>query len=843
MRLIISSIPFLNYSYALYTFFSYSDIIFQKFREVFNIRGMENSKKNWYLFQCNNKILKNHLIGLWGIAIIIQAIVSTCEYAIIRLPADHLNEVFSATCTVAVLGNAILSLLFGAYDKKTLGIPFQDTLNYSLIGNEQKFTIEVMTASILFAMVYYIFQWYNLLFAVLIQNVCLLLFSCRDLWRFLSDKETQKKTTTEIIRNVSPSRYAVYVDNWFKELDHALVPNNKEETQEYCDLFKLILESAPENESQIRSCIGRHLQIYFNTACDKLGFVEAFDLLQKVIVYALQDEQSDTQIALKYLEQLRTKDQVDIVNREVIDLVREIFDDPKFNDQDKMLFAYNYFCAVFDNVQMSSARKSKQIDDILTYFCDMHESTYGLIKSKIIMNIVKYKILNNEDLIGRKNLFCTLIESLKKRSSFSSDKFYIATISEIYRAFFFAIYLKENYRRDLLTLFHSITNEKDRTPLSFMTLIFSQREKVVNWLAMDVISFSEKPKLFWDYYSLATNWKNVVWTMEEVTIFAFCVCNLIGSDTDEHPFVSILESNEYSNDEKISICKTLLELYSSSGFSEVMQKRIQQISMFSKMPACSPPVFWKAEHSYYQEKIIDLLTANNQTHFSAETMKNSDIWEAVQNLYSEPKPFLFDPSHSIFPGTRYTFSPTYVRLNQHFWKDVPQRVNEKIRKYLNSFVGDTLPILGINFKIQGVDTLLEALETESFQYRNYKYTNDFALGQELRNTSKFKKLSSILEKIPCDSSSQLHGHFFLKQKKIPFNFQLRYHLSNLSPEQCADYAECHKNSEGMYEIGDCRFDYDYAVKYAKENVLTEEITIFINIALDSDSGFQIRFER
>lgn len=364
--------------------------------------------KNLYMFQCNNKTLKGLLWIIYGVAIVLEALVSVRGSAIIGLSEDYLNEVFSAICTVAVLGNAILSLLFGIYDKKTLGVPFQDILNHSLMGSEQKFTIEVMTTSIVFALVFYVFQWYNLLSAVLIQDVCLLVFSCHDLWRFLSDNGMQKKTITEIIHNVSPSKYAVYVDNWFKQLDNALVPNNKEETQEYCDLFKLVIETAPEKEEQIRTCVSRHLQMYFNTACEKVGFVEAFDLLREVIVYARKDERSATWIALKYLEQLKTKDRVDIVNCEVTDLLKEIFNDSKLNEEDKMLFAYNYFCAVFDNVQMNFVTKNKQINDILIYLCDMHESTYGLIKSKIVMNIVKYRILDNEDIESRRQLFCLL---------------------------------------------------------------------------------------------------------------------------------------------------------------------------------------------------------------------------------------------------------------------------------------------------------------------------------------------------------------------------------------------------------------------------------------------------
>ena len=122
------------------------------------------------------------------------------------------------------------------YDKKTLGVPFQDVLNHSLVGREQKFTIEALSASIIFSLLWYVLGCYNLLFSVLIADVFLLVFSCEDLWRFLSDKGMQRKTIIDIINEVDSSRYAVYVDNWFKELNEALVPNNSKEAQEYFNL-------------------------------------------------------------------------------------------------------------------------------------------------------------------------------------------------------------------------------------------------------------------------------------------------------------------------------------------------------------------------------------------------------------------------------------------------------------------------------------------------------------------------------------------------------------------------------------------------------------------------------
>lgn len=804
-------------------------------------------RRKRYLFRCANKRLKRILIALWSIAIIIEALVTTETWVCIRLSSDYLNEVFSATCTVAVLGNAILSILFGVYDKKTLGIPFQDVLNHSKIGGEQRFTIEVLTTSIVFAIVWYVLGCYNLLFAVLIQNVFLLLFSCDDLWNFLSDKETQNKTITEIIRDVDPSRYAVYVDNWFKDLNDALVPNNETEVEEYCGLFGLIIESAPENEAQIRSCISRHLQAYFNTACEKLGFVEAFGLLRRIIKFAPKDDDLGTRIALKYLERLKIQELIDTVNCEIADLVEQIFEDKHFIDEDKAMYAYNYFCAVFDNVHMNMTHKIEQTQKLLNFYCNLHEASYGSIKAKVIMNIVKYRIIDNDDVEGRRRLFFLLVEALNKKGHLSSDKYYIATISQIYRAFYFIIYLedgslKESYRRDLCALFQSPTNEKDRNPLSFMTLIYERAETVIQWLVMSAAGFGEKPKLFWEYRSSAMNWKKIVWTREEVTAFAFYAYKLIGGNIDGHPFVSVLESDEYTCDEKLAICKTILAQYDSVGFNSLMQNRVQQLSELSGITAANLDVFWENEHVYYQEKTLELVSAINQDSFSASKLKNADIWRNVQAQYKDGSLFQFDTSCSLFPGIRHTFPSTYEVLYEGFWKSVPDRVGNKIGNYLNKYIQEIMPHLVLSFKMDGINTLLNTLDGEMYRYRNYKYTNDISFGPMLRNTTEFKKLSSLLAAIPYDEKSQLCGYYFLKKDRIPFNFLLQYELRSLSSNQRTQSVARYEK-DGMYAIGGFYFDYIHAMKYAERNILLEEITIFIHVDSQSGDGFQIQFNR
>ena len=805
---------------------------------------------------CKNEKTKEILLTVLAVALILELLVRIHAFEFLEalidielglpffLSSDYLNEVFAATCTVAVLGNAILSILFGVYDKKTLGIPFQDVLNHSVVGSEQRFTIKALTMSIGFALVWYVLGCFNLLFSVLISDVFLLLFSCEDLWRFLSEKQMQKKTITEIISEVDSSRYAVYVDNWFLELRNALVPNNYQEAKEYFDLIGLVIESSPESEEQIQTCVGLHLQPYFNEACDRVGFVEAFHLLKEVIKYAQDDGLLCTRIALKYLDNLKSKDQVDIMYFEIKDLLDRIFQDAQFEDADKKSYAYAYFCAVFENYQMNPEAKQEKLNDILSYFCDLHGDDYGAYKANVIMNIVKYKILNNDNIQNRKMLFCSLVEALKQENFISSD-LYIQVISEIFRAFFFAIYLEdgsltEDYRSELLALFQTVTKDRDLISLSFMTLISDEIDKVVDFLVLDSISNGDKPRTFWDYRSPGMTWKKVVWTAEELISFALCTSHLISSTLDGREFYRILESHEFKDDEKIFLCKTLLNQYSCDGFSDELNNRAQQILEFCQFNHSEELLYWKQEHAYYQEKIIELETLINCTHLTKDRKSNQEIFQGVQKLFDRNSFFEYDPQFSLFPGKRVMLKSSFEYISSNSWKNAPKRVGSKLREYLLWYLKETLPHLPLSFKMEGVCTLIAELEAKDYLYRNYQYTDDWAL-QNLNSTQEYQKLLQLINRIPCDKSYQIPCKIFVKKKNIPFNFQLQYEARNLSDEECEKYVAAY-TKDGLCTVAGFRFDSKHAKEYIKKNLLIEEATVFIHVSLGPDDGFQIQIQ-
>ena len=335
-------------------------------------------------------------------------------------------------------------------------------------------------------------------------------------------------------------------------------------------------------------------------------------------------------------------------------------------------------------------------------------------------------------------------------------------------------------------------------------------------------------------------WKKIVWTADQIISFAFCVSHLISSDLDGRDFYNILESDEFNSDEKIFICKTLLDQYSCDNYSDELIIKAKQIVEFCQINRPGNPYFWKQEHTYYQEKLIELESAINRSYLEEHRESNQHIWTGVQKIFGENNLFVYDPAFSLFPGKRIALRSSHEYIYKNFWSNASKRVAEKLREYLTFYLKENLPHLLLNFKIDGIRTLLSALEGKAYEYRNYQYIDDWAL-RKLCDSPEYYRLSQVIEEIKYDKSHQIPLKIFLKKDKIPFNFQVQYDLLNLSDEECERYVE-HHTKNGICTVGGFRLDPEHAMKYIKNNLLIENVTVFIHISLECDDGFQIQIQ-
>lgn len=783
-----------------------------------------------------------------ALGILLDVIVIVKGQALVYVSEDYLNEVFGATCTVAVLGNAMLSMLFGSSDKVVRGVLFQDVLHLTKFGSNQWMTIVATTISIPCATCAYAFDCYTTLTIIVCMDAFLILSSSLDLWTLLSSEEEQKKVINEMIHEVPPARLDVYVDNWFHELELGLNTNYGSAVQEFCDLIDKLTATTSDEDHPINTTIARRLPDFFGIACEKVGFPNAYEVFKR-INHIRPDGFVDCEItAIDYIKSLKYYETINVHNRNIPTIVNDIIEKMDASSWEKVSFVYDYFGAIFDNIYFNTGIKDDLLRGIMDVLCEIRDKSEGEIKKEVLLLIVKHDILLNENKDNRMHLFHLLSEYLLQKNRYTDDQSFITTISEIFQAFFFYIYreretLTDEYRSSLIKLFHSKPSQKDSVEATFIRLVIENREKITFCLAVIATKFDRRRRLFWDYFSPAAGFKSIVWSASELTRFAFCFFKVIGYTHYGHPFARILESDEYTKDEKISVCRVITNLYDQGELNDTALDTITQIEELTGICGQKGNYIDKQEHNYFQDMLSELSIDGNEDTEDQQVLTNNEMQQLVNQELSKGNVFECDSALPLKLATRRRIEPSLVEINAHQSKQSAYRISQLLKIIINDVIARKLSEVNVDFGLDGVRNLIGALENKKWHYRNYKHVNDYAIPIAVRETDEFKKLCEILDEIDYDGGNEISSYVFLKKPKVQYNLDIHYNLEDPTEEKCAEFVNRHRIADGVYQIGANRFDYAHAIRYVRKRYKLEIVDLFVRVDVDNKSGFKVEFKR
>lgn len=783
-----------------------------------------------------------------ALGILLDAIVIVTGKALVYVSEDYLNEVFGATCTVAVLGNAMLSLLFGSSEKVIRGVLFQDILHSTRFGSDQWMTIIATTMSIPYAIFAYAYNLYTTLTIIVCMDAFLILSSSFELWKILSSEEEQKKVISEIICEVPPARLDAYVDNWFHELELSLNTNYEAAVQEFSELIEKLTATTSDEDNPLNSTIARHLLDFFGVACGKVGFPNAYKIFKR-INHIRPDGFVDCEItAIDYIKSLKYFETINVHNRNVPTIVKETIEKMDASSWEKVSFVYQYFCAIFDNAYFNTEIRDDLLRGIIDVLCDIRDKNEGEIKKEVLLLIVKYDILLNENIDNRMHLFHMLSEYLIRKNRYTDDQSFISTIAEIFQAFFFFIYreretLTEEYRSSLVKLFHSQPSQKDSVEATFIRLVLENKEKIASCLAVTAAKFDRRRRLFWDYFSPTVGFKSIVWSAPELTRFAFCFFKVIGYTHYGNPFIQILESDEYTKDEKISVCRVITDLYDQGKINDTALDTITQIEELTRIRGHKGNYIDKQEHNYFQDMLSELLIDGNEDIEDQQVLTNHEMQQLVNQELSEGNVFECDSALPLKPATRRRIEPSLVEINAHQFKQSAYRIAQLLKIIMNDVIDRKLSEIRVDFGLDGVRNLIGMLENKKWQYRNYKHVNDYAIPITVRETDEFKKLCEILGEIDYDGGNEITSYVFLKKPKVQYNLNIHYHLEEPTEEKCTEFVNRHRIADGVYQIGANRFDHAHAMRYVRKKFKLEIVDLFVRVDVGEESGFKVEFIR
>lgn len=763
----------------------------------------------------------------------------------IKVSEDFPNEAFAAACTVAVLGNAILSLLFGSSEKVIRGIPFQDILHSSKFGSEQQLTIVATTFSIILALLAYSKVFCTTLSFIVCLDAYLILSASIDLWTILSDQKMQMNVVNEIIADDEATRYDAYVDRWFYDLNQSLYFNNEKSISDFCNLIGGINATTSDGEHPINQVIAQHIPPLFGSACEKIGFVDAYKLINRVNAIRPSGFIDCESTAIEYIKSLKYCNIINTHNRSIPTIVEAILEKMDAETWVKILFVYRYFCSVFDNAYLNQDVKNDLLVEILDVLTYLRDDNGGEEKKEVILSIVKNDIILNSNQDNRMSLFKLMTEALLRNNRYSDDHVFIGTIAEIFRAFFFYIYretetLAEEYRNGLLDLYHVKYNEKDAISLSFTYLVMQNYEKVILWLAEDAANFDRKKRLFWDYFSPVMGFKNIVWSMPEVLRFAFCFYKLVGYSHDGHPFTHIIESDKFEDCEKMAVSREIINLYDGGKLNEVAMNVILQLEELTGAHS-SRSSFNNLEHNYFQDKLSEYAAKKSRDVLNQGALTDGTMLQMVNKELEQESVFELNPELPLRPSTMRRIEPSLVEINARQAKHSAYRIAQIIKKVINDVIERKLRKVHIDFGEQGVQTLVENLNGGDWHYRNYTHINDYAIPPLVRKSDTFKELSEIIHEIHYDNSHEITAYVFLNSPKVPYNVNVHYHLEEPNEEKCAEFVKRHQLAEGVYQIGSNRFDYSHAINYVRQNYKLEKVDFSVHVDICKSSGFSVHF--
>lgn len=173
------------------------------------------------------------------------------------------TAVLDALCTVAALGNAILSIIIGAFSNKIYGFTVRELIS----NNPNSFSVPSVVISSLFAVVLGIvslsFDLCATITALAICVVGIIAITSAQLWLLLSNTEYQKEILNNIIKaDILEPEF--YYARWFPELTYAIECNDEPSQHIYIGLIRTVLDSEKGSMPMRRSIVEKTLLAFFH---------------------------------------------------------------------------------------------------------------------------------------------------------------------------------------------------------------------------------------------------------------------------------------------------------------------------------------------------------------------------------------------------------------------------------------------------------------------------------------------------------------------------------------------------------------------------------------------------
>ncbi len=788
----------------------------------------------------------------------------------IPVEKEYIYYVYAALATVSTISITVLSLIVNFLDKRYYGVPIKELFNSRKdILKLSNFILLIFILNI-FATFFLAIKYINCVVSILVITMTYIYYVSKYLWELstndakckdeielylgkndYSNFEDTKQKVDYLIEGLSISKNNTNLDVLDKNIKFVLMIR---------DNVKLNEDNVNENSvKKIKKYIQSQINIAFDIISKKHGLLIAID---KVLV--IMDSQKGSKfksydnwdIIEPYIKNIQFVNDSELYSLNLDKLVTGLEYINTIEAHEKVFVLFYYIECLLNNEIISKKVKNSIITNLISqlvlFDVSDYNNRYNIVKQEVIIKILKYNILINQDFEQAEFLIKVLSLEIYRGyyCKYENDKYFYETIALIY----FTIYLySENevetispkHREKIKGLIYLSQENIFNKSICFQTVITDYFDYIIKalWNMTEVkiesLSYLEDIKIF-------TESKVVVWNF--YAFINFSMCNLFLTNKYKNP-IELIENWENIKDKDIYAreINDFFDIDKDNDKNKVLrQKKHDKINSIAK---------WINRPSYVNKKFVNDISEktnnaikkvnkNNKVNLNDKTVSEK-VEKKVNEKFKKAKLDEYCNSIELSEDDKeYYFAEIKESqyLQEQYHENIVDRIYDKLFQILYNEISKSIELKKFDYSINGVESLIKDLNSNSYTKTNFNLTSELFYFKNKLKTENW----AFLEKLNLESveNKYLKAKVVYKEYLPKFNVKVNdYKIEKLNDTECEKYSENFKISNEYYKI-----DNAYSTKSEIMDMIYEKyrkVIVIYTFKIEEPnnfSGFKIKFD-
>lgn len=618
---------------------------------------------------------------------------------------------------------------------------------------------------------------------------------------------------------------------------------SREGSEDYYDFYNYFYKSIKEHISEFANVFGYSetvkaiIKIYKNLGGFDYGRIDLFLVPLK-------------NMRFKNDQQLFEKDYFSQINE--MDYWNE-YTTGDLTDREVEMILYHYFDNIMKNKVCSSSIKKQIIEEYIARMAKFQWSTKdGGIQADgiLLLDILKYYVLQNENIEERNHIFLVLIRQIFYNNNLSTKDECFDFLALLFQAFYSYIFreketLNEKYRNGLKDTFMQEFSTATIVKMNASWLLKVNIVEVLKAIGRRIINNIENGKQF-EYFPGFTMVKSIVWTPDFDIDFLFMLYLIYNDEVGLYSiYRDFIDWKNTGEELKLVILKRMTSQFDFS--SQLLKAEFAECYMafaellkhtYTISEASQKKLFkylMKELEELTQEKVKNLEITNTK-------MEHREITEKIDTLMKKENVFGWSPDF-ISDCCIEFFIPDYIsrreyRTEQSTARTLQQAILSAFEKYIQGHANK----LTLSFDFDGVKKLLSFLKETTYDARNYTFTEDWALAKYSQETD-FINLVEEQKKVERISTPGIQEHMFFTKNNFMFNAKiLKMEFVELTEKECVEFLDNSKCYNGLYNIDGALMSKEKATKCVQKIYVKEKYAFQLMVSFERDEVTCIHFK-